>query len=107
MQEPTMDPVDHLLDAAFERALAESSVDLVAAVMARIRRRQRLRLFVLGGVGSVAAGIAALGALPLVTRVDVLLAGLSIPQWQPGLPALALLAAACIFGGWLLLEEPA
>lgn len=107
MNEPTMDAVEDLLDAAFDRALSESSADLVEAVMGRIRRLQRLRLIVLGGVGVVAAGIAAIGALPLVAWVDTLLAGLSAAQWQPGLPALALLAGTCIFGGWLLLEEPA
>ncbi len=107
MNETSMEQLDTLLGTAFDRALSGTDADLVATVMARIRRRQRLRVAVLMVVGTIAAVIAARAALPLLMSFDALLSGLSIPEWHPTLPVLMLVAAVCVFGGWLLLEEPA
>lgn len=108
MNETQSDIVDEHLRAAFGKALsAEPSADLVNRVMQRIHRRERLRLVVLGAAGAGASLLAAVGAAPLLEVLSASLAGLPMPGWQPGLPALAALTAGAIFAGWLLLEEPA
>jgi len=111
MKEPSIDTMDALLGAAFERALSDTSVDLVGPVLARLRRRQLVRIVVLGLVGTIAAAIAVLNALPLVASLDATLnaalADLAMPVWHPGMPALLLVAAVVVFVGWLMLEEPA
>ena len=101
------DHLDTLLDTAFQQALNEAPVDLVEAVLRRIHRRQRIRLLVLGLVGTVAAAIAVVNGLPLLNSLETALADTALPAWHISLPVLALLAAGGIFCGWLLLEEPA
>ena len=101
------DPVDALLTRAFDQVLsAEPQIDLVQRVMARIRRRQRVRLVVLTLVGAMAAGLAATGAGPLLEPLVEMFSDAGTTHWQHTLPALVLLLGGCLFGGWLLLDEP-
>ena len=111
-QGPTPDPMDELLAAAFQRALASpDNPSVVEDVMAGIARRERQRMLIVGLIGIVAAVLAAFLALPLIGLVASLLTdladavALSLPALTTGLPVLALLLTVGITAGWLFLEE--
>jgi hypothetical protein len=98
------------LTAAFDRALADPDNPAIAErVMAGIIRRQRQRSLILGIVGTAAALLVSLSALPLLGTLEAAFAGFAsgvpLPEGQSGLPVLMGVVAAGIAAGWLLLEE--
>ncbi len=108
----TTDPVDELLTAAFERALAgPETTSVLEAVLSRIEQQQRRRTLIIGLIGGAAAVLAALGALPLIGIVESTFEGLAgafvlpTPETASGLPAFVLLTAVVMTAGWLLFEE--
>jgi hypothetical protein len=108
------DPVDDLLTRAFAADADRLAEGMIAdRVMARIRRRRRLRTVVLGSALGVGVAVAVTLTAPAIGEVSRLLASLTsnpAPGWFDGaairsaLPAAATLTLLLL--GWLAcLEE--
>ena len=116
-QQPAADPMDALLNRAFDQALAgPGNPALLEGVMLRIARQERQRMLITGLIGFLAALLAGLAALPLLDLIQPLLSGAlsemtaavgsppeaSVSGWGLSLGMGVVLALAA---AWLFLEE--
>ena len=116
-QQPAADPMDALLNRAFDQALAgPGNPALLEGVMLRIARQERQRMLITGLIGFLAALLAGLVALPLLDLIQPLLSAAlsemtaavgsppeaSVSGWGLSLGMGVVLALAA---AWLFLEE--
>lgn len=116
-QQPAADPMDALLNRAFDQALAgPGNPALLEGVMLRIARQERQRMLITGLIGFLAALLAGLAALPLLDLIQPLLSAAlsgmtaavgsppeaSVSGWGLSLGMGVVLALAA---AWLFLEE--
>ncbi len=98
--------LDRLLDQAFQQTLDTlRRTEMVDAILARIRRRQRLRLLVLSCLGSLAAAVGMVNGVALLGLLADAMGGFQPALWLPD-PLLAALMGFVLLGGlWLAAEE--
>lgn len=97
----TRDPLDDLLQAAVTRDMAATPTpDVARRVAARIRRRQRLRGWLLGG--AVTAGVATAAGQ---WQASLAWLASALPALQPVDPAALLVLGVLGAGAMLLLAE--
>lgn len=109
------DPVHDLLERAFAADQRRAQApDLAPSVVDRIRRRQRLRMLLIGGAALVGLGMVLLSAAPVLSMLDAwlrielsaLLSSAGLSPKPALLPDAALMAiAALAAAGWLILLE--
>jgi hypothetical protein len=102
------DPLDALLSAKFQAALAACERDLSGSVIRTIRRRQRRRSLVVAAAVAAGCALTISIAAPLHELLDALLATAQ-RLFSPGdLPPLTAALAVLLAGIWLqlVLDDP-